>query len=536
MFSSGVIGRIFLCSRLNISTIKNGGVPQIAILLALLTTPALGQQFTLSLGSGTLAAGGSITLGLSFASGSAQTASLQWTFTYSTGDITSVTVAPASGAGSKQIQCQSAAGSTTCIAYALNDTAISSGDLANVTFQIASQPVSSLIPIGFTGVIGADAEGNAISGAGTSGEITIASSVSLSGLSCSPSNITTPGSTTCTATLNGTAPSGGFPVLLSSNNSSLSSPASVTAPAGSGSVSFTGKASQVSSKEVVTLSAQANGTTKSFTVDLLPASPPVILISSFQCVPATIYSGNSTACDVGLASAPSNAVTISLRSGSTSLTVPSSISVPGGATSQTFSAKAAAVSGTETAIITATGPNNSQTFTETVLPNSTTPPAPLSIFSASAVPATITNPDAKAIEVGMKFRSDVAGTVVGVRFYRGPTDYGPHIGHLWDTDGTMLASVTFPLATTSGWRQANFAKPVAIKANTVYIVSYYAPVGHYSSNEYFFDWGVNAPPLHALANGVDGPNGVYGYGSSAFPNQGWNATNYWVDVLFIPSK
>ena len=45
--------------------------------------------------------------------------------------------------------------------------------------------------------------------------------------------------------------------------------------------------------------------------------------------------------------------------------------------------------------------------------------------------------------------------------------------------------------------------------------------------------GVDNPPLHALANGVSGGNGVYRYGaSSAFPNQTFNTTGYWVDVVF----
>jgi hypothetical protein len=40
------------------------------------------------------------------------------------------------------------------------------------------------------------------------------------------------------------------------------------------------------------------------------------------------------------------------------------------------------------------------------------------------------------------------------------------------------------------------------------------------------------PPLHALANSLT-PNGVYAYGAaSAFPSSSFNATNYWVDVLF----
>jgi hypothetical protein len=46
---------------------------------------------------------------------------------------------------------------------------------------------------------------------------------------------------------------------------------------------------------------------------------------------------------------------------------------------------------------------------------------------------------------------------------------------------------------------------------------------------------VDNPPLHALANGVSGGNGVYRYGStSSFPNGTWLSTNYWVDAVFSP--
>jgi len=36
---------------------------------------------------------------------------------------------------------------------------------------------------------------------------------------------------------------------------------------------------------------------------------------------------------------------------------------------------------------------------------------------------------------------------------------------------------------------------------------------------------------------VSGGNGVYRYGtSSVFPDLAWNAANYWVDVVFLPSS
>lgn len=160
---------------------------------------------------------------------------------------------------------------------------------------------------------------------------------------------------------------------------------------------------------------------------------------------------------------------------------------------------------------------------------------PCSIWSNSITPGTADDPDSKPVEVGLKFRSDVAGSVTGVRFYKGSANTGTHVGHLWSSDGTLLASVTFTGETSSGWQQASFANPVQIQANTTYIVSYYAPAGRYASDTGYFHSGVDAGPLHALADGVNGANGVYAYGQNVFPSLGFNASNYWVDPVFSPA-
>ena len=179
--------------------------------------------------------------------------------------------------------------------------------------------------------------------------------------------------------------------------------------------------------------------------------------------------------------------------------------------------------------------------------NSATSPAPpsvpasfvqsasFSVWSSTSTPAVADGGDSAAVELGMKFRSDISGLVTGVRFYKSAANTGTHIGNLWTSTGTLLGSVTFTNETSSGWQQANFAAPIPIAANTTYIVSYHAPNGRYSINTNFFTSSeVNNPPLRALQNGVDGPNGVYRYGStSGFPNLSWNASNYWVDVVFI---
>jgi methionine-rich copper-binding protein CopC len=162
---------------------------------------------------------------------------------------------------------------------------------------------------------------------------------------------------------------------------------------------------------------------------------------------------------------------------------------------------------------------------------------PCSIWSSTAAPGTPADPDTSAIEVGVKFRSDVAGQVTGIRFYKGTGNTGTHVGNLWSATGTNLGTVTFSAETASGWQQATFAAPITVGANTTYVASYYAPNGHYATDEsYFASKGVDNAPLHALQDGVDGANGIYRYGTGGgFPANTFQSSNYWVDVVFATS-
>jgi hypothetical protein len=158
----------------------------------------------------------------------------------------------------------------------------------------------------------------------------------------------------------------------------------------------------------------------------------------------------------------------------------------------------------------------------------------ISIFPSTATPALIDSTDNQSVEVGVKFTADSPAYLTAIRFYKAATNTGTHIGHLWDSSGNLLATVTFVGETASGWQQASLSTPIWIQANTPYIASYLAPVGHYSADiNYFATSGVNRPPLHALAAGVDGPNGVYVYTTAgAYPTNSYESTNYWVDVLY----
>jgi hypothetical protein len=159
---------------------------------------------------------------------------------------------------------------------------------------------------------------------------------------------------------------------------------------------------------------------------------------------------------------------------------------------------------------------------------------PCSIWGNSVEPTNTTSRDASAAELGVKFRSARAGTITGVRFYKGAGNTGTHIGNLWDTAGHRLATATFSGETASGWQQVTFPSPVTVTANTTYIASYYAPAGHYAYDlHYFSGHTAESPPLSALADGASGGNGVFKYGlTSSFPSDTYQASNYWVDVVF----
>ncbi len=141
--------------------------------------------------------------------------------------------------------------------------------------------------------------------------------------------------------------------------------------------------------------------------------------------------------------------------------------------------------------------------------------------------------DGSAIELGVKFRASVGGTITGLRFYKSSTNTGTHIGQLWSSTGTLLGQATFTNETSSGWQQVNLANPVAISAGVTYIAAYHSSSGNYSTTSNYFTTTVANGNLKNLANGEDGPNGLYRYTSSpAFPTNSYSGSNYWVDVVF----
>ena len=158
---------------------------------------------------------------------------------------------------------------------------------------------------------------------------------------------------------------------------------------------------------------------------------------------------------------------------------------------------------------------------------------PCTIFG-SATPGTADEGADSPSEIGVRFKSDVAGNVTGIRFYKSAANTGTHVGNLWNSSGTNLATGTFTNETASGWQTLTLASPVAITAGTYYVASYFNTVGHYAEDDNFFaSSSYDNAPLHAAQDGVPGADGVYIYSSSsAFPTQTWESANYYVDVVF----
>ena len=157
---------------------------------------------------------------------------------------------------------------------------------------------------------------------------------------------------------------------------------------------------------------------------------------------------------------------------------------------------------------------------------------PCSIWQNAAPSGAVDAADTSAVNLGVQFQASSDGTITGVRFYKEPDNTGTHTGSLWTSSGTLLATGTFSGESATGWQELDFSTPVPVTAGTTYVASYHTNAGHYAITSNGLASAVTNGPLTALASG-----GVYAYGSAnAFPSNSFNASNYWVDVVYSPAS
>ena len=149
-----------------------------------------------------------------------------------------------------------------------------------------------------------------------------------------------------------------------------------------------------------------------------------------------------------------------------------------------------------------------------------------SLFAPTVTPPVTNVTDGVPYELGVKLTSAKAGQIQSIRYWKAPSETGTHVGKIWSSTGTLLASVTFSGETASGWQQQDLATPLNITANTVYTVAVNSNFFALASNG--LATAITNGDITALAGG-----GVYG-SAGAVPSQSLNS-NYFRDIVFTPA-
>jgi trimeric autotransporter adhesin len=320
------------------------------LILAILAAGA-GSAQTLSVGTGSGPKGGTITVPVNLDSGASgiHPAALQWTLTFSATDFTGVTLSAngaAAAAAGKSVTCALATATTfTCLAAGITPNTIQDGVVATLTFQVSPTTASSASPVAITQASGAANDGSPVGIFLSSTSLTIVQIVvqNMAGLVCGPAVLTTPASAACTVTLTAPAPQAGITVSVSSDDGALTVPASVPVAAGSNTASFNAVAATVFANKTVHVTASVNSTSKTaaLTLTALPVASGIV------CSPNTVTGGTQSVCTVSLsAPARSGGTVVTLAGGTVNAVIPASVTVPSGATSNSFIVDTTAVAGT----------------------------------------------------------------------------------------------------------------------------------------------------------------------------------------------
>jgi hypothetical protein len=131
-------------------------------------------------------------------------------------------------------------------------------------------------------------------------------------------------------------------------------------------------------------------------------------------------------------------------------------------------------------------------------------------------------------ELGTRFTVNTTTSLTALKFWKDAQETGTHVGRVWNAAGTQLASVTYQNESASGWQRQALGSPLTLNPGQVYTMSVGLNMYYVNAKQ-----GLGAPlssgPATTLA---DGSNGSFNLTAGSFPNQSWNATNYFVDGVF----
>jgi len=246
----------------------------------------------------------------------------------STGTVTLSGAAPAGGA---QV---ALASSNTAAARVPASVTVAAG-ATSATFTVSTSAVTASTAVTISAAFG---------GVTRTASITVAPAPppapTLSSLTLNPTSVVGGAQfSTGTVTLSGAAPAGGAQVALSSSNTAAATvPSSVTVVAGATSATFTVSTSAVTASTAVTISAAYGGVTRTASITVAPTPPPPATLSSLTLSPTSVIGGLQTSTGTVTLSAPAPAggATVALSSSNGAARLPSSVFIPAGATSATF--------------------------------------------------------------------------------------------------------------------------------------------------------------------------------------------------------
>jgi hypothetical protein len=441
------------------------------------------------------------------------------------------------------------------------------------TYSVTAKNASGMVDTGFTGTIGFTSTDSKIQGLPSSYTFTTANH----GVANFTVTLETAGSQTITETsASGSvtstimvSPATGTDFVISGLSSATVGAAesfTVTAEDAYGNVAtgYTGTVKFTSSDTAAILPANtpftsANAGARTFSVTFGTAGTQSLTVTdtakaSFTATQAGIRVSPAAPSGLTAAAVSSSQINLSWRvsAGATGFEIERSLSAASGfaevgtATRTSYSDTGLTAGTTYYYRVMATGGGNSSAASNTASATTTgTAPPPAvaeSIWGTSYFPGVNSyyeGSPGQTFELGLQFGSNVAGQVTGVLFYKEPGMTGTNVGHLWSSNGTLLASAKFSKETSSGWQQVSFSNPVSILANTIYTVSYStgSPLFYFDAG-YFSGGGVmnanlTAPAYTTIHNQVL-DNGVYNYGGY-FPVASQYGANFWVDVSFSPS-
>lgn len=128
-------------------------------------------------------------------------------------------------------------------------------------------------------------------------------------------------------------------------------------------------------------------------------------------------------------------------------------------------------------------------------------------------------------EQGVEFSSSVTGKITQIKFWKASGEpSGNHVGHIWSTSGTQLATASFLSETSSGWQTATVSPALKISAGVRYRVTYNIQSVVAKTFNVFNNGPLNRPPFTIYGSYFCSPAGC-------FPTTG-STSNLFADIVF----